>query len=117
VIERGALRDEESAKRTVDAVPGTLGERIAGGEVEDLPRRLPPELHPPSSAATIAHTARPSRRRCEFIERVVDREGVTDEQAQDHIRAGFATPREAVGDYEFFDVVVALPEEYVSAVA
>jgi uncharacterized protein (DUF2267 family) len=118
VVERGALRDEESAKRAVDAVLETLGERIAHGEVEDLLRRLPPELHSPLKRGD--HRTRGKAEQMtlmEFIERVVDREGVTDEQAQDHIRAVFVTLREAVGDDEFFDVVVELPEEYVSAVA
>ncbi|MEA2234593.1 MAG: hypothetical protein QOD83_4409, partial [Solirubrobacteraceae bacterium] len=87
-------------------------------EVEDLLRRLPPELHSPLKRGDHRTQGKAEQMTLmEFIERVVDREGVTDEQAQDHIRAVFVTLREAVGDDEFFDVVVELPEEYVSAVA
>jgi uncharacterized protein (DUF2267 family) len=39
------------------------------------------------------------------------------ERVRDHVRAVLVTLREAVGDDEFFDVTVQLPNEYFSVLA
>ena len=52
-----------------------------------------------------------------FERRVATREGVSLEQAHDHVRAVLQTLREAVGNDEFVDVTSQLPNEYVAVVS
>ena len=47
----------------------------------------------------------------------MEREGVPARLALVRARAVVVTLREAVGDDEFFDVTVQLPDDYVSALA
>jgi uncharacterized protein (DUF2267 family) len=53
----------------------------------------------------------------DFVRRVAEREGVEAPRARAHARVVMQTLREAVGDDEFFDVTVQLPDEYVAALA
>jgi uncharacterized protein (DUF2267 family) len=105
--------DPEAARRAADAVLETLAERIAGGEVQDLIVRLPVALHAPLKRG-VERTGGSATRMTldEFVSRVAEREGVSLLDARDHARAVLAALREAVGDDEFFDVTVQLPEEY-----
>jgi uncharacterized protein (DUF2267 family) len=47
----------------------------------------------------------------ELLQLVAEREGVSLEQAREHVRAVFDVLREAVDD-EFYDIAVQLPNEY-----
>jgi uncharacterized protein (DUF2267 family) len=48
---------------------------------------------------------------------VATREGVSLEQAHDHVRAVLGTLREAVSNDEFLDVTSQLPSDYVEVLA
>jgi uncharacterized protein (DUF2267 family) len=110
--------DREAARRAADAVLRTLGERIAGGEVEDLVTRLPVELHPPLRAGNEASRGKAQRMSVEeFVDRIAEREGVTPLEAAEHARAVFATLREAVGEEEFRDVTDQLPHDFAALAA
>jgi uncharacterized protein (DUF2267 family) len=51
-----------------------------------------------------------------FVNRVAEREGVDPERAADDAAAVLRTLREAVGDDEFFDITVQLPDDYIRAI-
>jgi uncharacterized protein (DUF2267 family) len=108
--------DEAAAQRATEAVLTTLGERIAGGEVDDLITRLPVALHGPLKAGR-ARSGGVARRMSfdEFVRRVADREDTSPLVARDHVIAVLATLREAIGEDEFLDVTAQLPEEYLGA--
>jgi uncharacterized protein (DUF2267 family) len=103
----------EQARRVTDAVLETLAERVAAGEVEDLLRELPVELHAPleRGAERSRHAVRMSLE--EFLEHVADREGTPHiDEVRQHARAVFETLREALSSDEFFDLSAELPREY-----
>jgi uncharacterized protein (DUF2267 family) len=105
--------DEESAHRVAEAVLKTLAERIDGGEVDDLVFRLPVALHAPLRQGKAEGSGVAKRMSLpDFLARIRDREGMPVELAHAHARAVFLTLREAIGDDEFFDVTVQLPDEY-----
>jgi uncharacterized protein (DUF2267 family) len=112
VAQHGAL-DPEDAKRATDAVLETLGERISGGEVEDLIAQLPVELHASLKRGNAASGGKATRMSLEdFVRRVAECEGVDPERALDRTRAVFAALREALPDKELRDVDAQLPAEY-----
>jgi uncharacterized protein (DUF2267 family) len=115
VAQRSGL-DEAAAQRATDAVLATLGERIAGGEVDDLIARLPLALHVPLKAGR-ARSGGVARRMSfdEFARRVAEFEGSSPLVGREHAVAVLATLREAIGDGEFFDVTVQLPDDYLRA--
>jgi uncharacterized protein (DUF2267 family) len=115
VADRAGL-DEGAAEGTTRAVLETLAERIAGGEVDDLIARLPPDFHPPLKQGRERSGGQATRMSLDrFVERVAEREGVDAPHAREHARAVLVTLREAVGEQEFLDITVQLPDEYVTA--
>jgi len=50
----------------------------------------------------------------DFVHRVAQREGISDEQAREHVRAVFETLREAIDRLEFLDITAQLPAEYAT---
>jgi uncharacterized protein (DUF2267 family) len=103
----------DAARTATDAVLETLAERIAGGEVDDLITRLPVELHAPLERGRAAAGGRATRMDLErFLRRVAEREGASGPEAVRDARAVFGALRDAVGDEEFVDVTVQLPDEY-----
>jgi uncharacterized protein (DUF2267 family) len=115
VAERADV-DDERARSATDAVLRTLAERIAGGEVDDLIVRLTMELHDALERGRAATGGQPLPMSLErFVQRIAEREGVGQREAFEHTRAVLAVLREAIGDDEVFDVVVQLPDDYVSA--
>jgi uncharacterized protein (DUF2267 family) len=52
-----------------------------------------------------------------FVDRVAERADTNLEQARDYVRAVLLTLRDAVGDDEYFDVTVQLPDDYLAALA
>lgn len=96
----------------------TLAERIGGGEVRDLIRWLPGELHDPVNRG-VAESNGVARKipLDRFVRWIVHREGpeveqVELEQAMAHTRAVFATLREVIPDEELRDITSELPREY-----
>jgi uncharacterized protein (DUF2267 family) len=115
VADRAGL-DRERAQRAIDAVLETLGERIAGGEIDDLIDRLPMGLHEPLRRGRAAGGGQATPMKLDrFLHRVAEREGVSDPEGAEHARAVFRALREAVGTEEFLDVTVQLPDDYVRA--
>jgi uncharacterized protein (DUF2267 family) len=53
----------------------------------------------------------------EFIERIARQAGVTTEQAEVGARAVMTTPREAISEGEFKDMMAQLPEDFEQFVA
>jgi len=112
VMNRTGL-DQEGARAATHAALETLAERVAGGEVDDLIMRLPPELHPPRRAGRAASGGKATRMsREDFVARVAEREGVDRDTALDHTRAVFAALREALPDKEFHDLDSQLGSDY-----
>jgi uncharacterized protein (DUF2267 family) len=108
VAERAGL-DEHGAREATEAVLETFGERIAGGEAEDLASQLPetaaaPLLRPGGDAQAI-----PAE---QFVHRVAERERAPDVVAREHARAVLTTVRESVTVDEWQDTVSELPREY-----
>jgi uncharacterized protein (DUF2267 family) len=112
VGERTGL-DSEGARRATAAVLQALAERIAGGEVDDLIPRLPLELHDPLRRCRAANGSARRMTLDRFLGRIAELEDAEDPlEVREHVRAVFATLREAVGDEEYFDVTVQLPPDY-----
>jgi uncharacterized protein (DUF2267 family) len=104
----------EELARTIEAVPQTLGERIAGGEVDHLLQHLPVEFHAPLKRGRDAVGVRASRMTLDkFLRHIAEREGTSPIQAALHARAVFRVLRDAVGEPVFRDVMVQLPSDYV----
>jgi uncharacterized protein (DUF2267 family) len=104
--------DATDAEPVAEAVLETLAERIASGEAYDLTTRLPVRVHTALKRG-VAQADATTRRMTpnEFLRRVAERAGVTEERARDYTRAVFATVREATRE-EFLDVTVQLPDGY-----
>jgi uncharacterized protein (DUF2267 family) len=109
---REAGLDREHAWRATEAVLEVLAYRITAGQVEDLERRLPPELQ---QALERGKAQRRSARPLSvdtFVGLIAKRESVDRGQAAEHARAVFAVLREAVGGKEFHDTTEQPPPEY-----
>jgi uncharacterized protein (DUF2267 family) len=108
--------DRPDAERAADAVLETLGERIAGGEIEDIAASLPAELRPALERGSHRTRGKATRMSLdEFVGRVADREGVSWEDALEHTRAVFTSLREALPDKEWSDMLDQLPKGYQEA--
>lgn len=105
--------DFDGARLAAEADLETLAERIAGGQVEDIRKELPAELHDPLRRG-VSRTGGAARRMSleEFVSVAAEREGVPTAAARDHARAVFATLREALTEKAFHDVESELPREY-----
>jgi uncharacterized protein (DUF2267 family) len=113
VSERAGL-DADRARRAIDAVLETFGERIAGGEAQDLAAQLPePAAEPLRHADRDAH-AIPAD---EFVRRIAAREQEPEQIAREHVRAVLTTVREAVTADEWDDTLAELPREYEQLMA
>jgi uncharacterized protein (DUF2267 family) len=110
--------DFDAARLAAEADLETLAERIAGGQVHDLRKELPSELHEPLVRG-VEHTGGRARAMAleEFVAIAADREGVPVAAARDHARAVFATLREALTEKAFADMEAELPKEYASLMA
>jgi uncharacterized protein (DUF2267 family) len=112
VADRAGL-DRERAERATEAVLEALGERIAGGEVDDLAAQLAAPLRLPLERGNARTNGKAKRMSLEeFVDRIAELEGVSLEDAREHARAVFRTLREAVSEKEFRDMQAQLPDEY-----
>jgi uncharacterized protein (DUF2267 family) len=110
----------EQAQRATEAVLEVLASRISGGQVDDLARVLPAELHPAleQGKRLSGGVARPLSLD-EFLRGVASLEGggIGIVEAREHARAVFATLREAIPEKEFSDTTDQLPKEYAAILA
>src|SRR5258707_969299 len=101
--------DPAQAERATEATLHTLSERIRGGEARDIAAFLPPEMR--RWIAPAKEPAEPFDRR-EFIRRVAQREGVSPEIAEQHVRAVFQMLGYAVAPGELRDMASQLPKDF-----
>lgn len=104
--------DRDTARRATEAVLETLAIRISAGEVEDLERELPYDLHAALERGLAQSGAAKTMSADEFIAMVADREGVDIDEAEDHARAVFAALRDVVTGREFSDMAAQLSQDY-----
>ncbi|HTF47623.1 MAG TPA: DUF2267 domain-containing protein [Pseudonocardia sp.] len=110
VAERVGMAPEKTEK-VVAAVFRTLGERLSGGEAEDLRAQLPKQLQ--------AHLVSPEENAQgfgieEFARRVAQRAGVDEAEAGAGAIAVLDTLRDAVSPGEFDDVLAQLGREFAA---
>lgn len=109
VQQRGRLSSRAAAERATRVVLETVGERLAGGEPEDLAAQLPPEigryLLEPLAGAAVPYDSQ------DFYELVSQREGVDVQIAAHHVRAVAAVLRDAVSAGEWQDVLAQMPPD------
>lgn len=87
----------------------TLGQRISGGEAEDLASQLPAELQPSLLEADQAAEDFDAE---DFARRVAEQVSVATDTARDGARAVLETLREAVSPGEWDRVTAQLSEDY-----
>jgi uncharacterized protein (DUF2267 family) len=111
-VARIAAVDRDVAQRATEAVLETLAVKVSAGEVEDLGRELPPELHPPLERGMAESREAKPMSADEFIAEVSDRAGVDLDMAEDMARAVFAALREVITGKEFSDLAAQLSQDY-----
>lgn len=100
------------AELAIQATLATLGERISGGEAENLAAQLPAELQTQLESGNYTENAE-AFSLDEFYLRVAEREGsATAEEAVEHARAVMEQLTRAVTGGELADIQRQLPEEY-----
>jgi uncharacterized protein (DUF2267 family) len=109
--------DRQQARKATEAVLETLAVRVSAGEVEDLMREIPRNLHPALERGL--RESREARKMSvdEFLDHIAEREGISREQALEHTRVVFAALRELITGKEFSDVASQLPGEYAPLLA
>jgi uncharacterized protein (DUF2267 family) len=117
VAQRAGI-DVQAARRVTIAVLEMLGERISGGEVDDLADLLPSELAEALDRGNRRSNgaARPLSLK-QFLGGVAEHAGITPEEAREQARAVLATLREHVGEKELADMRAQLPDEYRAILA
>lgn len=108
VQSKARLPSRGDAVKAIEATLATLGERLAGGEAEDLAAQLPSEL----AVFLQGGTATQAFSVDEFFERVAAREEADLPDAAYHARAVIAVLQEAVTTGEVDDVLAQFPESY-----
>ena len=90
-----------------------VGERLAGGEVDDLEAVLPEQFAEALERGKVHVHGRPRRMSLdEFVDRVAHKEEVSFDEAFAHVRAVFATLAEALPLRELRDILLELPRGY-----
>ena len=108
VHNRAQMASTGEAVGAIRATLQTLGERLYGGEADDLAAQLPEEI------GAYLRTGESNERFSldEFCRRVADREGVDRPDATYHARVVMEVVGEAVSQGEMDDVRAQLPAEY-----
>ena len=109
ICETAQVPDEE-AERSACATLETLGERLSIGESEGLAERLPEELR--NCMQRSADTDGRRMHADEFVQKVAERVGLDDDEAERDARAVFAALARAVGPDEFSDLRSELPHDF-----
>lgn len=99
-----------AAELAIASTLATLGERITGGEAEDIAAQLPEELKGPLYDRETGDAQEFSLD--EFYERVARREDVSVKEATEHVAAVMRVLREALSGGEVEDVISQLPAEF-----
>jgi uncharacterized protein (DUF2267 family) len=109
VQHRARQSSVDEAVGAIRATLATLGQRLAGGEAENLAAQLPPEI-----GRYLAEIEADGERfgLDEFFERVGKKEGTDLPDAAHHARAVVSVLSEAVSQGEINDMRAQLPEEY-----
>ena len=108
VREIGELGSNSEAERAITATLGTLKERLAGNEPDNLAAQLPGDLADPLRG----EGGRVDFALAEFYRRVGEKEGVDEPQAIRHARAVALVLQEAVTTGEMDAVRGQLKPEY-----
>lgn len=107
VQQRAKLPDSGRAVRAIQATLETLGERLFGGEADELAAQLPPEIGYYLRQAQ----AKDNFGMDEFFDRICLREGVHLGTAMHHARIVLSVLTEAVSRGEIEDAQAQLPED------
>jgi uncharacterized protein (DUF2267 family) len=107
--------EREAAWRATDAVLETLADKLAGGEVDDIAAELAPALRESLERGRTRNAKRMSLG--DFVRRVAEREGVSTDEAREHVGAVLRTLRDAISDDEWADLTAELPDEYIPVLA
>lgn len=103
-----AATTDLEAKAAIDATLRTLGERLTGGEPQDLAAQLP-------AAVAVSLPEQGAGERFdveEFYQRVAEKEQCTAQEARGHARAVLAAVRSSVTGGEVDQVAEQLPRDY-----
>jgi uncharacterized protein (DUF2267 family) len=113
LVEREARLPPDQAERALRATLKTLGERLSGGEARDLAEELP------ASVADELHDGEQAERfgLDEFLRRVAEREGVSQDEARAHARAVFDALGFVVQPKELHDIASELPKDFAPLIA
>jgi uncharacterized protein (DUF2267 family) len=108
VQHRARMASTDEAVHIIRNTLKALGERLYGGEVDDLAAQLPEEvgLYLKTAEKEEQYTVK------EFLERVAELEKADYPQAVHHARAVMATVQEAITVGELEDLLDQLPAEY-----
>jgi uncharacterized protein (DUF2267 family) len=107
-VEREADLAPPDAERAVQATLETLGERISGGESDDLAAELPEPLRHLVRSQGNAEALDVD----EFLRRVAERERTDVASAKRHVRAVFAALGRTVSVAELSDMASELPKDF-----
>ena len=108
VVEIGELGGRKEVERTIKATFGTLRERLAGNEPNNLASQIPGDLAEPLQG----EGGQEGFALAEFYRRVAEKEGVDESQATRHARAVALVLQEAVTTGEMDNVRGQLKPEY-----
>lgn len=111
VRERGDYADTAEAERVTTIVLQQLGTRLAGGESKDLAGQLPAEVQPPLLDAPQESASFGVE---EFLSRVAEATGASEETARWDASAVLSTVAEAVSGGQLNQVLTQLPSAYAS---
>ena len=109
--------EHEQARKATEAVLETLAVRISAGEVEDLRKEIPSNLHHALDRGLRERRDAVPMSLDEFLDHIAEREGISRDVALDHTRAVFAALREMISSKEFHDMAAQLPDEYAPLLA
>jgi uncharacterized protein (DUF2267 family) len=109
--------EREQARKATEAVLETLAVRISAGEVEDLRKEIPSNLHHALDRGLREHREAVPMSIDAFLDDIAEREGISRDVALDHTRAVFAALREMISSKEFHDMAAQLPGDYAPLLA
>jgi len=107
VQQRANIQSQDEALSVIRTTFETLSERLQGGEPLDLAAQLPSMLQ---EFVDVGEGERFGVE--EFIQRIAEQEGISEEQAREQASAVLEVTSEAVSRGEIEDVLLQLPQEY-----
>lgn len=114
VRKRGEFDSDEEAEQATRATLETLGERVSGGQAQDMAAELPEPLGGYLTARAGPKATSKDYDFAEFCRRVADREPaeIGPAEAQSRVRAVLTVLQEAVSDSEWENMCTQLPNDY-----